>query len=386
MDRRLFLQSLGALSLTQLLSSCGGNPPNTLRVRLLKQSLPSQIVKEFSQSLNPQPKLEITAKPDFIELFKYLEQLAASKSSNRGWSIPFTRSETEIVPDLVTLSDAWLAKAIEKKLIQPLDVEALSNWQQLPVAWQNAVKRNDKGFPDPAGKIWGAPYRWGSTVILFRQDKFDKLGWEPTDWGDLWRPELKGRISLLDNYRETMGIALKQLGRSYNTRDLQPLVNLKPTLEQLHQQVKFYSSNAYLQPLSLEDTWLAVGWSTDYLEMKRKGSDRYIAAVIPRSGTALSADLWIRPAQTATNPDKQMLAKWIDFCWQSEPASQISIFTAGASPIFLNTSSKDIPDTIQGNSLLLPSKSVISQSEFIQPLPENIDKQYRQLWQEIRNA
>jgi putative spermidine/putrescine transport system substrate-binding protein len=387
MDRRSFLQSLGALSLTQLLSSCGNNPPGTLRVKLLKQSIPSQIINEFGQSIKPNPSLEFQPKNDLKDLFELLKELSKDKSQRGGWSLPFTQPQAQIVPDLVSLSDSWLAKAIQERLIQPLDLASLTNWQKIPEEWQNVVKRNDNGFPARSGKIWGAPYRWGSTVILYREDKFKRLGWEPTDWKDLWKPELKGKISLLDNYREIIGLTLKYLGRSYNTDNLEPLTNLKQKLEQLHQQVKFYSSNAYLQPLILEDTWLAVGWSTDYLEMKRKGgSDRSIKAIVPSSGTALSADLWVRPKPTATNPDRQMLAKWIDFCWENESATKVSLFTAGASPIFLKPSSVQIPENIQTNPLLVPPKSALSQSEFITPLAEDVDKQYQKLWQEIRKG
>jgi putative spermidine/putrescine transport system substrate-binding protein len=390
MDRRSFLQTLGILSLTQLVSSCGSNPPETLRVRLLKQSLPSQIIKEFGQSLHPNPTLEFKPKNDFKDLFELLKELSKPKSQSGGWSLPFdlpfTEPRTQIIPDLVSLGDAWLAKAIKENLIQPLAVETLSKWQYLPENWQDLVKRNDKGFVDSAGKIWGAPYRWGSTVIIYRQDKFKQLGWEPQDWEDLWRPELKGRISLLDNYREVIGLTLKRLSRSYNTENLESLTNLKSTLEELNSQVKFYTSDAYLQPLILEDTWLAVGWSTDYLEVKRKGaSDRSITAIIPASGTALSADLWVRPKPPATNPNQQILAQWIDFCWENQTANKISLFTAGASPIFWKSSMLEIPENIQTNPLLLPPKSVMSQSEFITPLPNNIDQQYRKLWQEIRN-
>lgn len=386
MDRRLFLQSFGALTLTQLLSACGGNPSATLRVKLLKKSLPSQTIEQFARSFQPKAKLEVIPQNNFKDLLKILEDLTKPQARRGSFSLPFTQSQERIVPDLVTLSDSWLANAIEKKLIQPIDPSTLSNWQKLPEQWQNLVKRSDRGFLDPSGKVWGAPYRWASTVIMYRRDKFKKLGWEPKDWEDLWRPELKGRISVLDSYREAIGLSLKYLGRSYNTENIEALANLKPTLEQLHQQVKFYSSNAYLQPLILEDTWLAVGWSTDYLEMKlRNGSDNGISAILPASGTALSADLWVRPASTATNPDVQMMSKWIDFCWDNKSASQISLFTAGSSPIFLNNSFKEpLPEKIQVNPLLLPPKSIASQSEFISPLPPATERQYRQIWEQVR--
>jgi len=40
------------------------------------------------------------------------------------------------------------------------------------------------------------------------------------DWEDLWRPELAGRISMVDSPREVIGAVLKYMGASYNTDDI----------------------------------------------------------------------------------------------------------------------------------------------------------------------
>jgi putative spermidine/putrescine transport system substrate-binding protein len=283
------------------------------------------------------------------------------------------------------LGDFWLTAAIQQKLIQPVVADKLKSWQQLPPQWQALVKRNDKGEADKAGKIWGAPYRWGSTVIAYRRDKFESAGLKPpTDWADLWREELRDRISVLDRYREAIGLTLKYLGRSYNEPDLDRVPKLKDTLEQLHRQVKLYSVDNYLQPLILGDIWLAVAWSSDILEMKIKGSDRQISAIVPKSGTALWADLWVKPTSSQANPNLQLPQEWIDFCWQPQSAQSISQFTSAASPILLNLKRDDISKNVRENSLLLPDDRILSNSEFLYPLAEATDKKYRSLWQEIR--
>lgn len=45
------------------------------------------------------------------------------------------------------------------------------------------------------------------------------------DWADLWRPELAGRISMVDSPREVVGAVLKYMGASYNTKDINLEVN-----------------------------------------------------------------------------------------------------------------------------------------------------------------
>ena len=40
------------------------------------------------------------------------------------------------------------------------------------------------------------------------------------DWPDLWRPELAGKISMVDSPREIVGAVLKCMGASYNTHSI----------------------------------------------------------------------------------------------------------------------------------------------------------------------
>ncbi len=353
-------------------------------MRLLKNSIPAQLLDQFRQSLNSQPNLDVAAVADLKELFDNLKTWQQPPSTNQGngLRIPFIQPDPPVVADLVTLGDYWLASAIEKKLIQPLEQNLPKNWQQLPPRWQELVRRNEKGELDASGKVWGAPYSWGSTVIVYRRDKLKSLGLSPTDWSDLWNPQLRDRISLLDNWREVIGLTLKYLGHSYNTPQLDQVSGLKDALLKLNQQVKFYSSDAYLQSLIMGDTWLAVGWSTDVLQLIK--SEPHIAAVVPKSGTALWADLWVRSVSAKVKSDSGLASQWIDFCWQPKPAMVISRYSHATSPVLLDMKPDDILQEIRENNLLMPDAQILQKSEFLYPLPKATTTQYINLWKEIR--
>jgi putative spermidine/putrescine transport system substrate-binding protein len=194
----------------------------------------------------------------------------------------------------------------------------------------------------------------------------------------VWRPELRDHISLLDQPREVIGLTLKKLGQSYNTENLNKVPELEQQLRALHQQVKFYSSDTYLQPLILGDTWLAVGWSTDVLSVMQRYQQ--IAALIPKPGTALWADLWVRPSGGASSTS--LGEQWIDFCWQPQIAQQISLQTKATSPIPVKLKPGDIQEQLR--SLLLSDIQVFQHSEFLLPLSKATMQQYQSLWQKIR--
>lgn len=392
MKRRSFLMGASALALGQLASGCGNRQSTALNVGLLQDSIPVQLVAEFRRTLESPVRLKFDPQAQLKDIYQNLrvwKQQAENPESSQGFSLPLISRKPPAIANLVTLGDYWLESAIQQQLIQPLDLSTLPGWQNLPPRWQGIVRRNRQGQLDESGLIWGAPYRWGTVVIAYRRDKFEELGWTPTDWSDLWRPELRDRISLLDSPRQVIGLTLKKLGFSYNTKNLSQVPNLKTELLDLHKQVKLYSSNHYLEPLVLGDTWLAVGWSTDILSLR--GRDRQIQAVFPRSGTSLWADVWVQPAMKKTaaeSPEPEtsqsLTQQWIDFCWRQQAAIDISLLSDAASPILVTLNPATLPDSLRQSSVLLPEPSILEASEFLYPLPPEAIDQYLELWQEIR--
>jgi putative spermidine/putrescine transport system substrate-binding protein len=361
LNRRHVLLGAGSFLISQGLSSCASRD-RPLSIYLLQGSIPPKFVKKFQATFPGSQQIR----------FQPVQQLSIIPELLANWQSSLN-SRANAPTDLVTLGDYWLGEAIAKQWIQPLAAHQLPNWSQIPPAWQNLVQRK--------GNFWGCPYRLGSTLIVYRQDKFKNLNWTPRDWGDLWREEIAGRFSLLDQGREVIGLTLKYLGHSYNTENPQALAELAPTLAKLHQQVKFYSSQDYLQPLILGDTWLAVGWSDDILPPVAR--DPKLKVVIPRSGTSLWSDLWVQPfgAQKPSN----LLREWLNFAWQPEGARLISLESNGLSPVLLSPQTEPLPERLAEDPHLSNRES-LDKSEFLLPLSPASQAQYEKLWREMRGV
>ncbi|YAI81705.1 MAG: extracellular solute-binding protein [cyanobacterium endosymbiont of Rhopalodia sterrenbergii] len=385
-SRRSFLISAGTLALTQLLSGCD-NQSTALRVLLLQGSIPPQLLKAFRQQVSKGQSLSFKPTAQLKDLWKQLQSWQGKNRDSQGlkdWlsQLPLINNTSHNMSDLVTLGDAWLEKAIQDKLIQPLSLTEIANWQKLGSRWQALVKRNEAGNLDSQGQIWGAPYRWGTTLIAYHSDQFETLGWTPTNWGDLWREELRHRIAVVNQPREIIGLTLKKLGYSYNSSNLSQIPNLSSQLQALNQQVKYYSSQYYLQPLIIGDVWLSVGWSSDILPLMAK--NRKIKAIVPQSGTSIWTDIWVQPRAKENNINLSTLTKqWIDFCWQESSINQISLLTDGASPMIYTTPT--ISTKIQTNPLLFVDKNIMNNCDFIEPLSEQNQQEYDRFWKEMRN-
>ncbi len=382
MNRRLLLFGLGATALG--LSGCE-RATSALKVSLLARVLPSQLVSKF-RSAAPRTDVSLSIASSLQDLFTDLQQQAVQVPEVQQPNL-FQRLTQAIfgappnaVSHISMLGDYWLSVAIAQDLIRPMPLEQLQGWKDLSPQWQRMVKRDRQGQLSATGQIWGAPYRWGATVIAYRKDEFRRLGWTPTDWSDLWRPELKDKISLLDQPRETIGLTLKKLKQSYNTTNLAAVPDLLSNLKSLNQQVKVYSSTDYLQPLLRKDTWVAVGWSTDILPLSK--SEPEIGFIVPQSGTALWSDLWVWPKAMESgtaNSNPKFNQDWIEFWWKPDIAKDLNQFTDALSPAV-----KELGPNNEIKIALAPTQPWFERSDFLEPLPADVLNEYQSLWKQMR--
>ena len=387
-SRRSFFQITTAVAFTQMLQGCSQSQA-ALEILFLANSIPIQLIGDFRKAISPENKVDFNPQTQLEQIFNSLLKINRDKQPKPNNNNPLKEifNKSKAPPEIMSLGDFWLSSAIEQNLLQPLAINSLDNWQKLPERWQKLALRDRLGNVTANGQIYGAPYRWGSTVIAYRSDKLDELKLTITDWQDLWQPEFRDRLSLLDSPREVIGLTLKKLGHSYNTDNLDTVADLERELSALHQQVKFYSSDRYLEPLILGDTWAAVGWSTDILPLLKRYPK--IEFAIPQSGTSLWADLWVKPQSSKASDENNNILyigdRWIDFCWSDKSAKQISLFTDGLSPILLSMKSEELPQDLQGNVFLDRETVDWDRSEFLLPQTPATQKQYRDLWQKIRN-
>jgi putative spermidine/putrescine transport system substrate-binding protein len=400
MDRRSFLR-MGVLGLASWgLTGCEPITAETLTILGLKNAIPAPLLKGFRQQLKANgggQNLAYSQRQELKAIFQQLQdwqRLARAEAQNQPIPSKFAlpnpfvapnAAAIDPIPDLVSLGDYWLEVAIRQGLVQPLEPQQWPTWRTVDPIWQRWTTRNDQGQLAADGKVWAAPYRWGATVIVYRRDIFaDRQLAPPRDWSDLLRPELKGRISLPDSAREVIGLALKSLGRNYtndnNPIDLATVPDLEARLRSLHQQAKFYSSDAYLQPLLLDHTWLAVGWSSDILPQFRNRPE--LAAIVPQSGTSLWADLWVRPKRTKVNSNRNF-NPWINFFWNPENAAKLAQLGRSGSPLAQRTISLTAAQQTENPLLNLPD-AVWQKCEPLPPLDQARAQQYYSLWATVR--
>ncbi|XP_038982873.1 uncharacterized protein LOC103716646 isoform X2 [Phoenix dactylifera] len=362
-----------------------------LRIVALRGSIPPSWIKEFIQAQGRRLKLIPEFRGSLESIFSDL-----SSASKKGSLQP----KSAMAADIVSVGDSWLSHAIIGGLIEPMKAVEREDWfKVLGNKWKVYLCRNNKGELDSNGYVWGIPYRWGTMLIAYKKNKFRKHNLRPIeDWGDLWRPELAGKISMVDSPREVVGAVLKHMGASYNTKDIESQVvggreAVLHNLTMLQRQVRLFDSVHYLKAFGAGNVWVAVGWSSDVIPSAKRMSN--VAVVVPKSGTSLWADLWLifnpfqaipYAARFATDQiggrvrsPSPLVNQWLEFCLQTArglPFQQEVV--PGASPFVLEHpplegsqelgKGKPKLDTnlIEG----IPPPDILMKCEFLEPLSE----------------
>ena len=149
------------------------------------------------------------------------------------------------------------AQLIESKLVQPLNHSYIPNITQ---AWPD--------FTNPfydQGWQYTVPYTIYTTGIAWRKDLVDENPYTMSNpWAMPWQAKYKGRVAILDDYRESISLGLMKNGIfDLNTTDYRQIDTSRQALEELSSLVNVRIDNNDYTEVPDADTWIHHAWSGD---------------------------------------------------------------------------------------------------------------------------
>ena len=348
-----------------------------LDVLALRQSINSAAAREFSSTQGKRVKLNVKTAPSVADVY--------SAMASGGKKIKNV--------DVCTLGDEWLAPAISNGLILPLGSCERSAWYNgLSPIWQALVRRDPRsGAVSASGEVYGAPYRFGCSMLAYRKDKLPKGVAPPRDWSDLFDPRLKGLIGMPNAPRLVLSAALKAEGMSMNATDVGGVDGrVSQRVSTLRSNVKIFDDLQYLQALACGDCAVVVGPSEDIFSVARRSN--LIGLVVPESGTSLWSDIWVVPSATLSKKSglpSPAIEQWIEYTLQPARVNMRVGLKGGISPLMYDGSGIEAgyaryPSVArpvlggEGDMLKgwIPPDSVWRMSEFQLPLNDRVRSQY----------
>ena len=282
-----------------------------------------------------------------------------------------------IGPDIVAPT-YWLAgRLIELEWVQELPLDDIPNASNLLESLRNPDW-------DPTGRF-SLPWQSGMTGIAYN---LSVTGRELTSVNDLFDPEFRGKIGMLQEMRDTLGLTLLSLGDDPAEADSMDYANA--AFEKVQQavddgQIRQFTGNDYQDDLTTGNFAACVGWSGDIAQLALDNPD--LRFVIPEEGGMRWSDTMVIPsgAENAANA-----AQWMDYVYDPENAARIAAYVGYISPVEgvreVLEAGTDEEKALAESTLLFPDAATTEQLHVFANLPDDVAVEFSDRWGDIIGA
>ncbi len=226
--------------------------------------------------------------------------------------------------------------------------------------------------------IYSIPYMWGTVGIVYNTTMVD----EPVEsWSILWDTKYMNNVFMLDSIRDSMGVTLKYLGYSMNTRDIPALMQAKQKLidQKKSGVVKAYQVDETKDKMVAGEGALALMWSGDAQYAIDLNPD--LAFAVPKEGSNVWVDPMVIPKDARNKANAE---KFINFLCRPDIAQMNCEYIRYSSP---NAGAIELMGEVYtSNPVMNPSAETVANCEFFNDIDENFLSVYEAMWMEVKNA
>ena len=256
---------------------------------------------------------------------------------------------------MIVLSD-WLAARMDKLgYLQHFD------YSQLPNVKQHLLPSLRHPAADPK-RAFTIPWQSGMTGLIVRSD----LAPGVDSINDLYDPKYKGKVSLLTEMRDSVPMTLKAMGidPAQASRDQWLKAVDKIAAAADSGQIRKFTGNEYIKDLPKGDTWIALGWSGDAIQLQKDNPN--IKFVMPKEGCMLWSTSMEIPVGA---PNAQAAQAFINFVYDPKVQADIAEWVNYVTPV---TGVKEIlrkrDPALARSQLIFPSERYTANCSF-EPVP-----------------
>ncbi|MCB5909349.1 polyamine ABC transporter substrate-binding protein [Streptomyces pinistramenti] len=222
--------------------------------------------------------------------------------------------------DLIVISDWMCARYVRLGWVQEMD----------RAAQPHVAKYLDPQLASPPfdpGRKHSVPWQSGITGIAYNRRK---LGREIRHTSDLWKDDLRGRVTLLSGLDESFAMLLQGEGvdiTRWTADDFHRMADrIRRLVDRGH--IRRFTGNDYIKDLDSGDVLAAQAYSGDVIQLRADNPD--IAFVVPEEG----AELWAESLMIPNLADhKSNAEKLIDHYYRPEVAADLAAWVNYVCPV-----------------------------------------------------
>lgn len=309
--------------------------------------------------------------PKTIELFEEETGISVTYEEYETNEIMYPKIVSQAIAyDVVCPSDYMIQRMIENDLLAEINWDNIPNIKNMDPTYME----QSKSF-DPKNK-YSVPYCVGTVGILYNKSMVK----EPVDsWDILWNPKYKDSILMQDSVRDAFAVALKRLGHSINSTEVDQLAAAAEDLMEQKPLVQAYVVDQVRDKMIGNEAALGVIYSGEAGYTKRENPD--LEYVIPKEGSNVWIDSWVIP-KNAQN--KENAEKFINFMCRPKIALMNFEYLTYSTP---NLKAREMieDEEIRNSKILFPEPEDLSNCETFQFLGDDVDSYYNELWNKVKS-
>ncbi|HEX3027706.1 MAG TPA: ABC transporter substrate-binding protein [Clostridia bacterium] len=340
----LFLAILIGISALGL-TGCGKKWKSTIKVYNWGDYIDKSVIDQFEK--------EYDIKVSYSDFATNEEMYAKMKAGGTDY-------------DVAIPSDYMIKKMEDENMLEKINLKNVPNYRYIEPRFKNLNFDPDNEY--------SVPYMWGTVGILYNKSMVK----EPVDsWNILWNKKYSKQIFMLDSQRDSIGITLKLLGYSLNSKSEKELEAAKKKLIKQKPLVLAYVGDEVKDKMIGNEAALAVVWSGDAVYMKRENKD--LEYVIPKEGSNLWFDSMVVLKGTK---HKKEAEKFVNFMCRTDIALKNAKYIGYATP--QNEAKAKLPKKLTQDKTLYPEFDDLKDCEVFSDLSDTI-KLYDRIWTEVQS-
>lgn len=267
--------------------------------------------------------------------------------------------------DIVTLTDWMTARLIRQGYVQELDHGNIPNLDNLVEGLRNV------DF-DPGRKksvTWQSGYAliaWNTELV---PEGLDAVS-------DLWKPEYKGRVEVLSEMRDTIGLIMLEQGVdiSGDWGDDEFYAALEVVEEQIASgQIRQVRGNSYTEDLISGDAIAVMAWSGDIVALNFEADDKFAYKIVD-SGVTLWSDNLMVPIGATHKKNAELL---IDHYYEPEVAAEVAAWVNFITPVEgAREAMEAIDPELMDNELIFPDSDTLAKAHVFRSLSPEEEEKY----------
>jgi spermidine/putrescine transport system substrate-binding protein len=227
-------------------------------------------------------------------------------------------------------------------------------------------------------RVYSAPWQSGFSLIAVNENVTAPV----KDIDELFtRPDLKGKITLLSEMRDTVGLVLLSMGKdpsNFTEADFNgAIAKIQKAVDS--GQVRKFTGNEYAPDLAKGNIAACIAWSGDVVQLQFK--DPKIKYVIPDAGITLWSDNMLIPNNAAHKKNAEL---WMNYYYDPKVAAQVAAYVNYICPVDgAQAEAAKIDPALANNQLIFPSAATLAKSHIFMGLDAVTESKYQDAFSKV---